>query len=351
MSQWLDYVRYGNGHDGSPAVSGTINSYATMIGTSGSTTVTTSLSISIGDVVLCHQSQWTGAGNWQLVTVKTTGSGNFTANETLAYTYGTGAQAVLVPQYTGGTISGAITGSAWNGSVGGIIALMSNGDLVNAGSITPPAGFRGGSQRQDYAYTGEGHTGGSYLMSANYQHQGNGGSGGHHDSPPDNIGVSGSGGGNGTAGGSAYYSTGGDAVGNAGLTSMLFGGGGGGGSKGNGDGGTAGNGAAGSGIVLIFAKNFTTSSGTIPATGSNGQQLNNTDGGSGAGGSVLIKCQNAILGTNKITASGGSGGNGGAGGVGRIHIDYSDSISGTTTPTLDSTQVASLKSQVYGGMI
>jgi hypothetical protein len=131
MSQWLDYVKFGNGHDGSPAVSGTINSYAAVTGTAGSTTVTTALSVAVGDLVLLQQSQHaSNAGKWELVYVVATGSGSFTAAEALDNTYATAAQAVLVPQYTGGTLSGAVTGTAWNGSVGGIIALMANGDLL-----------------------------------------------------------------------------------------------------------------------------------------------------------------------------------------------------------------------------
>lgn len=365
MSQWLDYVRFGNGKNGSPAVSGVINSYATCSGASGQAVLTTGLSVSVGDIVLCHQSQGTGAGNWQLLTVKSTGSGNFTANENLDFTYGTGAQAVLVPQYTGGTLSGTVTGTSWNGTTGGIIALMANGDLTVSGALNAASiGYLGAVAQtgsNTSATQGEGTVGARGTTSVNAN--GNGGGGGA--SQPGISQNGGGGGGNATAGGTghgdsaaSYYGVGGSAVGSANLTTMTFGGGGGGGSNG-GSGNIALPGGNGGSIIFIIAKTITVS-GTVSV---NGQSATNTNGdaagsGGGAGGCCLIKCQTATIGTNRITASGGNGGidtggnrYGGNGSAGRIHIDYSDTLSGTTTPTLDSAQVTTLKSQVYGGMI
>ncbi len=85
----------------------------------------------------------------------------------------------------------------------------------------------------------------------------------------------------------------------------------------------------------------------IKSDGGNGTSSGNSSldrgGGGGAGGSILLKGQALILGTSKITAAAGSNADtGGPGAVGRIHADYSGSISGSTSPTLDSTLDPSL---------
>ena len=124
----MRYIGIGDGHDGAANISGggnIVNSYAACTGTVNTKTVTTALSVSVGDYVLLHQSRKSpsGAGAWEMVKVEATGSGNFTADRSLANTYVTGAQAVLVPQYTSGTINGTLTGTAWNGTIGGIVVL------------------------------------------------------------------------------------------------------------------------------------------------------------------------------------------------------------------------------------
>ena len=376
--QWLDRVKFGSGKNGSPAVSGTINTYAACTGTATQTSLTTTLSASAGDVILIHQSQGTGAGQWEINAVLADAGATLTLAYPLAYTYGTGAQCVLVPQYTGGTISGAVTGTAWNGSIGGIIALMSNGGLTVSGSITATSlGFRGGTGTDTSSQVGwqaEGHTGAA-SGSRSAAKNGSGGGGGDYNSGSNPHPGGGGGGGNGASGyssvnvgGTAKPGVGGDATGSAQLTTSLFGGGGGKGSF-RWTGGSGGNGGAGGGCIFIFSKNITVS-GSIVSTGGAGGNVTytpNTDdtlgvggGGSGAGGSILIKTQEAILDTNKVTASAGTAGtglwdngamNGGTGGVGRIHIDYADTYSGTTTPAINATQVTSLKSQVYSSMI
>lgn len=367
MAQWLDRVKFGSGKNGSPAVSGTINSYATCTGTATQYSLTTTLSASLGDVILIHQSQGTGAGQWEINYVLADAGATLTLAYPLAYTYGTGAQAVLVPQYTGGTLSGAVTATAWNGSIGGIIAMMSSGDLTISGSLTGTAiGFIGGvlgANSTNYGDQGDSSTGvGTNANTAN----GMGGPGG-------NPGVEGSrsssggggggyatGGGNGTAGAGGTAAVGGGGTGGiADLTSVFFGGGGGSGGGQNDVNDNPGDGGAGGGGIFIFAKSVNLT-GTIPCNGGNGTSstVDAGGGGGGAGGSVLIKCMTATLGTNLITAGGGTGyvqpaggGDGGNGGVGRIHIDYFSSYTGTTTPTIDAAQDSSLTSQVYTGMI
>ena len=370
MSQWLDAIKFGDGHNGSPAVSGTINTYAACTGAAAATSLTTALSASAGDVILIHQSQGTGAGQWEINYVLADAGATLTLAYPLAYTYGTGAQAVLVPQYTGGTLNGAVTATSWGGSVGGIIALMSNGDLTISGSVSANAiGYRGSSARASAVDRTGGRgecTTGFDDTTESTTNNVNGGGGGQTGASVGTAG-GGGGGGNGAVGTTGATSaqgrvggTGGSAVGIAALTNSVFGGGGGSGGQDDNSVGSTGAGGRGGGLVFIFTRNLTVS-GSVVATGANG--ANSTvnghgGGGGGAGGSVLIKCQTGILGTTKITSSGGTGGTGnsgsgagGAGAVGRIHIDYSDAYTGTTSPAINATQVVSLKSQVYSGMI
>ena len=56
MAQWLDRVKFGSGKNGSPAVSGVINTYATCTGTATQSSLTTVLSAVADDVILIHQS-------------------------------------------------------------------------------------------------------------------------------------------------------------------------------------------------------------------------------------------------------------------------------------------------------
>lgn len=339
MAQWLNW---GKGTSGSPnSISGTINTYATCTGTAGQTSLTTALSASAGDQILIHQTQGTGAGNWEICEVVSDAGATLNLKTALVNSYGTGAQAVLIPQYTGGDISGAVTGTAWNGSVGGIIALISNGDLTISGSVTAPGGFRGGvgsttsgaTGTQGEGYTGTGTTNGAENTS--------GGGGGY--TPGTGAPGMGGGGGHTTNGGRSAYNAngsvsgyGGTSCGTAALTTIFLGGGGGGPVMPD----TLYSGKNGSGIVFIFAKNFILS-GTISC---NGISATADFGGSGAGGSCLIKCQTATLGTNRITASGGTNFQGftNQGSVGRIRCDYFTSVSGTTTPTLSSAQDTTL---------
>jgi large repetitive protein len=349
MAQWLNW---GDGSDGSPnAISGIINTYAACTGTAGQSVLTTALAASAGDQILVHQSQHaTAAGTWEIVKVVSDAGATLNLYAPLVNSYSTGAQAVLIPQYTGGDISGAVTGSAWNGTVGGIIALISNGSLTISGSLSiagsnttsgiisvagaTGGGFRGGTgiggSSNTTAYQGEGTTGvGGQSTSAN----GNAGGGAYVKTSASDPG--GGNGGNGTAGSDGNSSinegvggTGGAAAGVAALTTMVFGGAGGG--KNHQDNNTTEGGASSGGIVFIIAKSITIT-GSITANG--GTHTNVNSGGAAAGGSVLIKTQVAVLGTGKITASGGSNA-----GDGRIHIDYYTSVTGTTTPTLSSTQ-------------
>ena len=373
-------IGFGNGHDGSPAVSGTKNTYASCTGTSAATSLTTTLSASANDIILIHQTQGTGAGQWELNKVTADAGATLTLGYPLSYTYASGAQAVLVPQYTGGTLSGAVTATSWAGSSGGIIAIMSSGALIISGSLKVE-GTVGGSGKDGAgsSNSGGGFYGGYYRGIATAGHGGeqgegtdgteteavaanaNGGGGGILITGFGRSG--GGGGGNGATGSTGEVTDNatagikGATAGNAALTSMVMGGGGGGSQTSN-SAENVGSGASGGGIILVIAKTLTIT-GTISCNGAAGGSGTLSAGGGGsAGGSILVKAQVATLGTSKITASAGSKGTtttgaaeGGAGGVGRIRCDYYSGVTGTTSPALSSAQNTSLTSQVYTGMI
>ena len=380
MSQLLSYAKFGNGHDGSPAVSGVINTYATCTGTAGQSVLTTSLSASDGDIILIHQSQHaTAAGTWELIRVSSDAGATLNLSSALTNSYTTGAQAVLIPQYTGGNLSDTVTGTAWDGTVGGIIALMSNGTLTINGSLTASSiGFRGGGPGANSGggyqagVQGESQTSYSTTRSTSANSGGGGGGGANEYAGGAGGGGYSIGGTNGEPGnqGSGNWGvggTGGGTYGIANLTTMTFGSAGGGGGAGNNP-SQGGNDGAGGGSIFVFSKEITII-GSIVSNGSGGQAAlsggsyasTSGGGGGGAGGSILIKTQTGTLGTNLITAAAGSGGagnsggigngDGGAGGAGRIHLDYYGAYTGTTTPTLDVAQDTTLTPPIHGGMI
>jgi hypothetical protein len=229
---------------------------------------------------------------------------------------------------------GVLSVSPWNGSTGGTLTFRVRDVLtVEAGGRIDVSarGYRGGLAGTDDSNTqGEGYPGlGVHSGAPN----GNGGGGGHADT--------GGGGGYGTPGSPGYQHSnpsgaGGLAVGPVDLSTIYFGGGGGGGGS-NGCG--ASRGGAGGGDIVIYAqsvRNF----GNIASNGETAPNACERPGGGGAGGAIKIVARDAALGTNTITALGGSGGQpgagcstcfGGNGGVGRIRIE-AQGISGGTNP-------------------
>lgn len=345
MAQFLGF---GDGHDGSVATSGAVNSYATCTASADSNTVTTSLSVAEGDMVLLHQSQGSNPGDYELVQVASTGSGEFTTTNKVANDYVSGSQAVLVPQYTNGTITGAIGGTPWDGSKGGIIAMMVNGALTITGSVSASGlGFRGASSITSggsVGRQGEGQLGWAHAQSTNNQGNGGGG-GGYSTNNPWNQGNGAGGGGNGGDGAGGRGTGGGNNSGGgggtrgiaAGLsdgTKLVFGGGGGSGGMGSGNSGTSGSGNRGGGFIIIWARTIVCTAGTITSPGGAGSSAAYPlgCGGGGAGGSIVIYTENGTFGTNKVTANGAIGGcvennctarvdgRGGPGGGGRIII-------------------------------
>jgi hypothetical protein len=385
-SKW--YEGFGLGLAGPATLSGTYGGgvggyFLPFTGTSGNYTgaYAGGFSISYGGwPCLLHQTQGTGAGNWELNKLTNGAGTTLTFKYPLQNSYTTGAQIILMIPYNGITISGTLTTPAWNGSTGGIIALLDKGTTTITGTVTASGlGFRGGYGATGYAGTGKCQTGfsgegatvginaygggggsdaGGYVSPAS-GNTGAGGGGGLASRGTDGN-TGGGGGGHATAGSVGVHQTAenpsynggeaGAAIGNVGLISLNFGQGGGGGGIHDYRANNLGAGGAGGGIIFLLSKNFI-NSGAITTAGTTGGVDTGRCGGGGAGGAVLIKAQTATLGT--ITAAAGTGAvgdgnritNGGAGSVGRIHLDYKNSYSGSTNPTIDVRQDATLNPQ------
>lgn len=356
--------KYGNGGAGALTVSAnttfsTANTSCTGTAASTSLTLGSASTFANGDLVLIHQTQGSGVGNWELNKISSGGgTTSLTMVHNLANTYTTGAQIIKLTQYSDVVINSGVTlsGQSWGGVTGGIVAYLANnsitvqGHINNAGSGGIKAnpdntggsggnGFRGANGRtQVPANQGEGTAGvGSASTSAN----GNGGGGGGNSNAT-SSGGSGSHATAGSSGGGGAPGAAGNTAGAADLTVMVFGGGGG-GAEDNVNFGAGGGG--GGGIVILIAPtiSFTDTSSVNGGAGLNTGSAG-INSGAGAGGSILLKCQTASLGTNLVTASGGgiSGGTGN-GGDGRIHIDYSDSVSGVSIPAATTRQDSILK--------
>lgn len=358
-SKWNE--KYGNGSDG--AGSSGSNVQTTFVATIGSTSATagSGTGFANGNLILIHQSRngGTGVGNWELNKISSVGGGtDWTLSYATIYAYDTTAQVYLMKQYSSynGTLA---VGTAWDGTKGGIAGFFCNGNATISGGSSNGTGYVlgiGGPLGGADGKTGEG-TSGASIVSTSANGNGAGGANNSADG-----GSGGGGGGHGATGTAGSAGTGGSTVGAAGgeggavaLTTMVFGGGGGGGGYGSYDSQSGQNGGAGGGLLFVIAKTITISGAITNGgnTATNGDTSGGAGGG-GAGGSVLLKGQTIILGSGLLTASGGAGGAqgggghyggaGGAGAVGRIHADYLISITGTTTPTIDSTQDSTLSS-------
>ena len=370
---------FGDGSDGALTIAASATEApidSACAGTAAAYALTaTNASFAADQQIMIHQTRGTNAGVVQYTSIQSYTAGTITTTDPLDISYSsTGAnkaQVRVLKQYTNVTINSGktYTAKAWNGTVGGILAFYANGTVTVTGTITATGkGFRGGSANPGANLNGVGVQGesGTGAGSRNYIANGSGGGGGTFESvctgatqysgtcgPGGDKKGGGAGGGYGTAGVNGVASVanpshspgglGGTISGSANLTSVLFGGGG-------GQGGIwythTGSGGNGGGITCIFGKTIAEVTGTITCSGSSGSNAGSGigAGGGGAGGSILFKAQTATFGTVLITASGGSGGttddstreegSGGAGGVGRIHLDYSSSYTGTTTPAI-----------------
>ena len=357
------YGMFGDGRDGVMPGSGNLDNDngsgfgIVNSGSAGSTSITVTDAygvsrIKLGDVVLIHQTQGSGAGCWELN--KAAGDFGGTATYQLAkpmkcnYTSNGSnkAQILRVPQYSTCNVTGLVIPlSVWNGSWGGIFAVLCNETMNLDGSINANGyGFRGG---QEFYQDNAGFSGESYTGPSTRGPNPNGGGGG---SAPRGGEQSGGGGGFGSVGGRGYL-TNRDA--NEGLvygsndSSTLHLGSGGGGarwghyfSKLSGDA----NGSSGGGLIAIWSPQINIF-GNLQANGNNANYATDSAnrswaGGGGSGGEVYLVASNVNLDINHLTVNGGNGGNrgsgenfpGGKGGSGRIIVEYCDILTGTTNP-------------------
>lgn len=338
-----------------------------------------------GDLIFIHHTRGTNqnTGGWEVnKIVSGGGTGTFTLQNNLSFTYTDGgadqSQVIKIFEYDDVTVNPGVTWTlpVWNQDLFGIMVFAAKGVVniggtIDAKGLNSPtqgnfnggAGYGGGGNKQQTgtqsALTGEG-TPGTQLVVQNGAANGNGGGGGHEHDPNSAGGGGGGNGANGAAGGGgggqAIVGAGGGTAGSADLSLMNFGGGGGGGAMPGGN--VGGGGGVGGGDVVIFTKEFTIP-GIMTGNGGNGNIGHSPDGaggGGGAGGSLLVKCQTAALGSNRLTATGGAGGSsggnaGGAGGVGRISIHHSGPVTGTTNPAFNDTFDSTLREAVGGAFL
>lgn len=302
-----------------------------------------------------------------------------TANVGVAFRIGVNcAVQAITYERPGGTgnynTAGAIDALAWNGRIGGVVALQVQGNLILRHNISADGkGFRGGARDANtydvcypnvyrasstdantwrYATKGEG----IYkLVDLNWADgRGriiNGGGGGN------GINAGGGGGGNYAAGGLAGpgYSCsaspsgglGGAALNTYLSASRVFLGGGGGGGEGNDNVST--DGGNGGGIILIKASAIHTAGGSPVTISANGAAAANAQndgaGGGGAGGAIVLQVASYNVNSSAaltITANGGNGGSignsadhgaGGGGGQGAVIFSIVRPTTNITTQT------------------
>lgn len=342
------FLDYGDGRSGSAGgVSGVINTYASATGSSTTRTVTTSLSVSIGDLIFLWQTQGTGANNCEMVRAATaTSVGAFTTTKALVNTYGSGAQAIKIPQYTSGTF-GALSATSWGSSIAGICMAVANGPVIIPVSNLNGKGFAkgvAGTPAPNNGRVGGQGEGTSGVGIEDPNANANGGGGGQAGA---GTGAGGGGGGNassGTTGSTAGGNGGGTGGASSGSTTTLSLGAGG-GAGGGYDGLKGGDGAIGGGDLVIFAPSVTfsgifTVNGNSGSQGSPGQAMGG--GGGGSAGNIILGGQIIALGSTLAKAKAGSGGaagngSGGAGGAGSdgriiVFAPLSSAVTGTSDP-------------------
>jgi hypothetical protein len=377
-----DMFGTGNGNDGPLTVSianTVINSYARMTSTvtQGNTfiNITTTTGFSVGDLVMIWQWGRTGAsaaglGQWEFARINSLTATRLNFGNRLYKSFLPGAtQVIKVPEYSSVTVNAgaSLVARSWDGSTGGILVFLCQGNIVNNGSINADgAGLRGGIYVRDASGTmgetglnapgpvgaakGQGYVNnGSTILTGRGNDYNGGGGGVAYLSGGAGGGLVGKGG----AGGYSAPSDGTRAVGGIGgaeldaysFNHLLMGGGGG---AGHGSATNGANGGNGGGVVYLRA-NGISGIGTIQASGNSGGVggLDAAGGGAGGGGTVILRARGTIsIGAAKVNARGGVGGNanatqvapGGGGGGGQI---YFEGCAGSTTIS---------SSSVAGGM-
>lgn len=337
------------------SIGGVVNDYARVvrvetINCRSRLFIDSAASFAAGDRVLVIQTQ--GCSNPSGYDISAVGQCEFSTIETivgieitlafaLVNTYANCGhiQLVRVPVYSGATVTSELTARAWDGRVGGILAIDVRGTLTLRADVrTDTLGFRGGVTWQgggacstlvDDDVFGSPNSAAkgetivrpfASMVSGGRALFGGGGGGRGHNS-------GGGGGGNGGLGGKggsqwegcgSFFDNGGrpgdrlPPVQN-GQPLPRFGSGGGAGQMNN-NGGTPG--GRGGGIVIIRCDTLVPNQRIITANGGSPPRvgLNDGAGGGGAGGTVLVQTQ-TISGPLAVLALGGSGGNLNTGGL------------------------------------
>lgn len=312
----------------------------------GSATVTVgdSSAFAATDAVLVVQGRFGsgprgGAGTWEIHRVVRVVGATVELDAPLTHAFfGFEAQLVTLPEHTNVSVSAGagLVAPRWNGSSGGILALLVNGAVVNEGALSASGGgLRGGAVREVGQMGGctgldvpapQGSERGEGLARLNPQGTGRGNN--------DTGGGGGicrySGGGGGAhvgAGGEGGRSADGDPVGGLGglpfrSPGLVLGGGGG---AANGSFGQGTSGGAGGGVVFLRALQLE-GRGSISADGAASLDATGTFGpgaGGGAGGTVWLEVSDVVA-QCALSARGGNGGSapgasaGGGGGGGRV---------------------------------
>ncbi|MBS1149473.1 MAG: hypothetical protein H6Q89_1171 [Myxococcaceae bacterium] len=296
------------------------------------------------DAVLVLQTQWSSGprdavGTWEIHRVVRVVGTTVELDSPLAHPFAMfDAQLVTLPEYTNVSVSAGagLRAPAWNGSSGGVLALLVTGRVVNEGTFTASgAGLRGGGVREVGQQAGcpgldvpapLGSERGEGLARVNplgtgRRNNDSGGGGG-------NCRYAGGGGGAHVgAGGEGGRSTDSERVGGSGgepfrTAGLVLGGGGG---AANGSFGQGASGGAGGGVVFLRALQVE-GSGAWLADGADSLDGKGTFGpgaGGGAGGTVWLEVEDVVT-QCVLSARGGNGGSspgasaGGGGGGGRV---------------------------------
>jgi hypothetical protein len=275
---------------------------------------------------------YNNAGSYEVVTVDRVIGESVTLESPLLNRYDSAGrvQLVTIPRYGDAVVEGIVTTPAWDGSVGGVIAIEVEGTLTLHADIDAGGkGFHGGrpSINRDllsdsswfFPYSqgtagekGEGIAAPVWQREAGRNALANGGGGGN----PHNAG--GGGGSNGASGGKGggeggwgfdipVGGMGGWTLRSAIDSGRIFMGGGGGGGHQNNNEATGG--GRGGGIVLIIATKIAGNGYRIAADGDSAQPAGlDGAGGGGAGGTILLDA-GAFDGRLNLSVAGGNGGN------------------------------------------
>lgn len=302
-----------------------------------------------GDLVYIHKTRGnttTACGTSYLARVVSTATNvlNLDRNAPAAF-QDSGAdqsQCILVLEPTSWKLNTGITMSpaAWDGSVGGINIVVCQGEIDIVGDIDMRGkGFGGGisvSTQHDNGYQGQGEDGVG-VQGTNAANSNGGGAG---TDVHDNFEGGGGGGGghknagsNGKDNGGSEKGLGGDAssMTNA-FTVIIFGGGGGSGAAPHNTSGASGKGGTSPGILILIFRKLTVT-GRIYIDGQDGDDSSATPAGAGGGSAASsgwFLGDEAVIGTDLITAAKGIGGlgfqgttkpDGGDGSIGYLRFD------------------------------